>query len=432
MQLKRKRSIGESLATATCSLLGALPAARVQADESGPWQAETALLYYAEDGDRVRDLSFDGALSYAFDEDRTLRLNLTLDSLTGASPSGAVPANTVQTFTRPSGQGSYQVPAGELPLDDTFLDTRVALAATWSQPFGESSRVSLGLSGSTEYDYLHLGVNGRWERDFNQRNTTVFVGLAYAQDQIDPVGGTPISFAAMQEAGDSSSKAGSNETKDVIDGLIGFTQILSRRSLLSVNYSYGRASGYLTDPYRVLTVVDPLTGQPVADPAGSGLNLYLYESRPDSRTKQSLFAEWRYAFDRDSLALNYRIMHDDWGITSSTAEARYRLNWSASDYLEPHVRYYTQSAADFYRTYLVDGEPLPANASPDSRLADMDAVTVGLKYGRQMRHGEFSLRLEYYRQTGNPDPAPIGVLTGFDLVPPMSAVIAQVGYSFKF
>jgi hypothetical protein len=430
MQLKRKRSIGESLATATCSLLGALPATRVQADESSHWQSESALLYYAEDGDRVRDLSFDGSLRYAFDEDRALRLNLTVDSLSGASPSGAVPANTVQTFTRPSGQGSYQVPAGELPLDDTFLDTRIAMAVTWSQLLGES-RVSLGVSGSTEYDYLHLGVNGRWERDFNQRNTTVFVGLAYAQDQIDPVGGAPIPFAAMQEAGDSSSKRG-NESKDVIDGLLGFTQILSRRSLLSVNYSYGRASGYLTDPYRVLTVVDPLTGQPVADPAGSGLDLYLYESRPDSRTKQSLFAEWRYAFDRDSLALNYRIMHDDWGITSSTAEARYRLNWTAQDYLEPHLRYYTQSAADFYRTYLVDGEPLPENASPDHRLADLDAVTVGLKYGRQMRHGEFSVRLEYYRQTGNADPAPIGVLTGFDLVPPLSAVIAQFGYTFDF
>jgi hypothetical protein len=57
---------------------------------------------------------------------------------------------------------------------------------------------------------------------------------------------------------------------------------------------------------------------------------------------------------------------------------------------------------------------------------------VGLKYGRRTRHGEFSLRLEYYRQTGNPDPAPVGALTGFDLVPPLTAVIAQFGYTFDF
>jgi hypothetical protein len=430
MQLKRKRSIGESLATATCGLLGALPTTRVQADDTARWEGETALLYYAEDDDRVQDVSFDSSLRYAVDEDRSWTFNLTVDSLTGASPSGAVPTDAVQTFTRPSGNDSYQVGAGELPLDDTFLDTRFALAATWSQPLGES-RISLGVSGSTEYDYLHLGANARWERDFNQRNTTLFAGLAYAQDQIDPVGGAPIPLAPMQETGDHSSKAG-NESKDVIDALLGVTQVLSRRALLSLSYSYSKADGYLTDPYRVLSVVDPLTGRPVAGPAGSGLNLYLYESRPESRTKQSLFAEWRYAFDRDSLALNYRFMSDDWGVTSSTAEARYRWNFSGRDYLEPHVRYYTQSAADFYRTYLLAGETLPQNVSADHRLADMDATTAGLKYGRRTDIGEFSLRLEYYRQTGEPDPAPIGVLTSFDLVPPLTAVVVQFGYKFKF
>jgi hypothetical protein len=430
MQLKRRRSIGESLARATCGLLGALPLAKVQADDSTRWEGETALLYYAEDGDRVQDVSFDSAVRYVLDEDRSLALNLTVDSLTGASPSGAVPTDAVQTFTRPSGNASYQVPAGELPLDDTFLDTRFALAASWSQRLGES-RISVGVSGSTEYDYLHLGANARWARDFNQRNTTLFAGLAYAQDQIDPVGGAPIAFAAMQEVGDHSSKAGS-ESKEVIDALLGVTQILSRRALLSVSYSYSTADGYLTDPYRILSVVDALTGRPVAGPAGSGLNLYLYESRPESRTKQSLFAEWRYAFDRDSLAVNYRFMNDDWGVTSSTAEARYRWNLGPDDYVEPQFRYYTQTAADFYRTYLVAGEPLPQSASADHRLADMDATTIGVKYGHRTQLGEFSLRLEYYRQTGAPDSSPVGVLANFDLVPPLTAVVAQFGYKFRF
>jgi hypothetical protein len=80
----------------------------------------------------------------------------------------------------------------------------------------------------------------------------------------------------------------------------------------------------------------------------------------------------------------------------------------------------------------VAGEPLPVDASADHRLADMDAVTAGLKYGRKTELGEFSVRLEYYRQTGNPDPAPIGILSGFDLVPPLTAVVAQFGYKFRF
>ena len=98
-----------------------------------------------------------------------------------------------------------------------------------------------------------------------------------------------------------------------------------------------------------------MTGVPVAGPEDEVPYLYLYEKRPDSRTKQSLFAEWRYAFDRDSFALNFRFMDDDWGVQSQTAEARYRWNINDRSYLEPHLRWYTQSAADFYRTVLFDG-----------------------------------------------------------------------------
>ncbi len=129
--------------------------------------------------------------------------------------------------------------------------------------------------------------------------------------------------------------------------------------------------------------------------------LYLYEKRPDSRTKQSLFAEWRYAFDRDSFALNFRFMDDDWGVQSQTAEARYRWNINDRSYLEPHLRWYTQSAADFYRTVLFDGEALPEFATADYRLADLDAYTVGAKYGLRTDHGEFSVRLEYYQQSAD-------------------------------
>jgi hypothetical protein len=224
-----------------------------------------------------------------------------------------------------------------------------------------------------------------------------------------------------------------NDSKDVLDVLFGATQVLSRRSLLEVAYSYSKSDGYLNDPYKILSVVDPVTGLPVAGPVGSGLNLYLYENRPDTRAKQSLFAEWRHAFDRDSMAVSFRLMDDDWGVTSQTVEARYRWNRTANDYIEPHLRYYTQSAADFYRTVLFAGAPLPEHASADYRLADSDAYTVGFKYGHRTERGEFSVRLEYYRQAGDASPgSAVGDLVNFDLVPPLTAVIAQFGYKFRF
>jgi hypothetical protein len=190
--------------------------------------------------------------------------------------------------------------------------------------------------------------------------------------------------------------------------------------------------GYLNDPFKLLSVVDSTTGRPVAGPAGSGLRLYRFESRPDSRTKQSLYGEWRYALDRDSLGLSYRFMTDDWGVASSTIDAHYRWNISARSYWEPQVRLYQQSAADFYRSYLVNGQPLPQYASADYRLAKMTAMTAGIKYGYRAESGEYSLRLEYYKQNTSSDDAKIGVLANYDLVPSLSAFMVQFGYKFKF
>lgn len=440
MQLKRK-PIGATLAAATCSLLGTLPAAPASAQEAKDWSVDTSLLYYGEDSGRVEDVSLMASIRRAFDEDHSINATLTVDSLTGATPNGAVPANAPQTFTGPSGGGSYIVAPGEQPLDTTFLDTRVALAASWQQSLGNAMRWSVGFSGSDEYDYLHLGLDARLERDFNLRNTTVFVGAAYGQDEIKPVGGTPVGLSPMageveDEDGDDDGQdrgRDADDSKDVADLLVGVTQVLSRRSLLEVAYSYGQSDGYLTDPYKILSVVDPVTGVPVAGPEGEVPFLYLYEKRPDSRSKQSFFAEWRYALDRDSFAINFRYMDDDWGVASQTAEARYRWNINDRSYLEPHLRWYTQDAADFYRTVLFAGDALPEFASADYRLADLDAYTIGAKYGLRTDHGEFSVRLEYYQQSPTESPgSAVGDLAGFDLTPDMKAVIVQFGYQFDF
>ena len=440
MQLKRK-PIGATLAAATCSLLGSLPAAPAAAQEAKDWSIDTSILYYGEDNGRVEDVSLLASIRRAFDEDRNLDFTLTVDSLTGATPNGAVPANVPQTFTGPSGGDGYTVEPGEQPLDTTFLDTRTALSLSWQQALGNAMRWSVGFSGSDEYDYLHLGVDARLERDFNMRNTTAFIGLAYGQDEINPVGGIPVGLAPM--AGEVEDDHGDDDgedrgrqpddTKDVADVLIGVTQVLSRRSLLEVAYSYGQSDGYLTDPYKILSVVDPVTGVPVASTEDGIPYLYLYEKRPDSRTKQSLFAEWRYALDRDSFAVNFRFMDDDWGVQSQTAEARYRWNINDRSYLEPHLRWYTQSAADFYRTVLFAGDTLPEFASADYRLADLDAYTIGAKYGLRTNKGEFSVRLEYYQQSPTESPgSAVGELAAFDLTPDMKAVIVQFGYQFDF
>jgi hypothetical protein len=341
-----------------------------------------------------------------------------------------VPATTVQTFTRPSGNDQYLVAAGEQPLDDTFLDTRTALSASWEWPVTRLALLSVGASVSDEYDYTHTGINARIARDFNDRNTTLSMGLALANDTIDPVGGSPAPLSPMLGLGDLSNRRG-GQAKDVLDMLLGVTQVVNRQTLVQVNYSLSRSDGYLTDPYKVLSVVDPITGNLVPGPVGSGLNLYLYESRPETRDKQSLFALVKRDFNGDVLDASYRYMTDDWGIDSHTFDVHYRWNIDDGRYWQPHVRFYSQNEADFYRTVLFAGQPLPSEATADYRLAKFTGLTFGVKYGRETTRGEFSTRLEWYRQSGEPSAnAAVGSLAGVELYPDLDALIAQFTYGF--
>lgn len=438
MQLKPPRNanpsysqIGGSLAAATAALLGSGAAPKVAAQELTPWDIDTALLYYGESDSRVRDVSLNALARKETGEDTFLTLTLALDTLTGASPTGAVSTDSIQTFTRPSGKQQYVTLPNKLPLDDTFHDSRTALGATWEKPVTRLTLLSVGASYSDEYDYTHTGINAKIARDFNNRNTTFSAGIALASDTISPVGGAPIGLTPMLGVGDLSNRLVSDQSKDVTDFLLGVTQVINRQTIVQLNYSLSQSDGYQNDPYKILSVVDGVTGLPVPGPAGSGLNLYLFEQRPDQREKQSIYALVKRDIGGNVLDLSYRYMTDDWGIDSHTLDMRYRWNLGSSNYVEPHLRFYSQNAADFYRTVLIDGQPLPAFASADYRLGDFDGITVGFKYGWKTRQGEMSTRVELYQQTGNPDPAArFGVLATQDLYPDMSAVIAQFSYRF--
>jgi len=407
----------------------------VQAQEDPGWDFNTALLYYSEDNDRVEDISISLLAKRILVDDRSLSIGLTIDSLTGATPNGAIRQDVPQTFTRPSGNSVYTIPAGELPLDDTFLDTRVALTVGWEQPLGRLWKTSVGFSGSKEYDYLHLGVNGSISRDFNNRNTTLSAGLALSQDSWDPEGGTPIPFAPMLDVGDTSNKLGT-EDKDVIDIVLGVTQVVSRRMIVQLNYSFSDNSGYLTDPFKFLSLVDGTTGDTVTRTPAPGAegpsHEFRFENRPEERTKHSFYGQTKYYMNGKVLDASYRYMTDDWEIDSHTLDVKFRWPLGETSYLEPHFRFYTQTAADFYTISLVDGVALPAFASSDYRLGEFDAITAGLKFGWETGKGnKMSIRAELYQQDGTiPSSLLIGNQIGRETYPDLDAVIVQFSYRF--
>lgn len=423
-------NVNVALAAATCALLGASPNAKA---EEGAWEMDTALLYYGET-DRVTAVEGVFSAKKDFGDEHIFSGKLIVDTLTGASATGAVAQPNAQTFTRPSGRGQYVIDAGEIPLDDTFKDTRVQLEAQWTQPLWDDVRGSTGVHLSKEYDYLSVAVNGSIAKDFNQKNTTVSAGLSLAFDTIDPEGGRPIAYSEMvidqgqfanqeaYQAAFDATRQTNTDNKSTVDLMFGVTQVINRQMLMQFNYGYAVSDGYHTDPFKVLSVVND-----------QGLTESLvHENRPTKRTRHSFYWQTKYALDNGVADISYRYATDDWDINSHTIDSRLRFNLTDSTYIQPHFRYYQQGAAEFYQPFLLEGSTLPAFASADYRLGEMTAYTVGLKYGMKMPSGnEWGFRLEYYQQ----DPknagfdAP-GALQQQDLYPSVKAVIAQVSYSF--
>lgn len=434
MQLKHKGTVATALAGAACALLGT-PAAQAQEEMLKDWKFDTAILYYGET-DRVSLAEGVISATKTNEDDSLFNVKLVIDTLTGASANGAVAQPNAQTFSRPSGKDGYVVNAGETPLDDTFRDTRVQISSSWMQPFADTWRGTGAVNFSKEYDYMSVGLSGLLEKDLFMRNTTLSAGLSFQFDSIDPVGGKPMAMTSMltptyiedddefewDDDYEEGENKDSSDNKTTTDLIFGVTQVINRRMLMQFNYGLSVVDGYMTDPYKLLSVVDS---------AGITQDV-IYEGRPDSRTKHSFFWQTKYALDNGVVDVSYRYATDDWEIDSHTIDSRFRFNLGDNNYIQPHLRYYQQSAADFYRPFLNQGEQLPMYASADYRVGEMTAYTVGLKYGHKMENGqEWAVRAEYYQQdpknAGFDEP---GALADLDLYPSVKAVILQFNYHF--
>jgi hypothetical protein len=444
MQLRpKKRKISSAIAKASLSLLCAsAQLAQAQEVESSQgffsknadklsqwakWSGEIGFLGYSETNGRVQAWEPAIKLNAEFDGERVWSTRLVFDSLTGASPNGAINSAQPQTFTSPSGSASYTVAPGTQPLYDQFKDTRVSLLTSWSAPLVRLWKYSVGFNGSKEYDYLSLGVNTSLTKESEDKNQSWTVGLSYTSDTITPVGGVPLEKATMVPPLSAQPKSSTSESKSTLDVLMGFTQVITRDWIVQTNLSLGMSSGYMSEPYKFVTIFDDVAGATLGDPTS-----YIYESRPDTRFKRSIYVASKNAWSAGYTTASYRFLNDDWGLNSHTLEASYNFSVGGKWRLEPGFRYYKQSAVDFYRLAVGQGAVMPEYVTADYRVGDLTTMAPSVKIIRKLENDkELSLILRYYQQTGDASSfSPVGSQIGQDLIPKTDAYIVQVHYSF--
>jgi hypothetical protein len=276
-----------------------------------------------------------------------LKVEGIMDAIAGATPTG-----------QPAPAGS-----GEVPLSDLH-ERRKAWDATFSRQFS-AVNLSLGVANSRESDYVSTGWSLNSLFDFNQKNTTLLVGVAGSDDDVK------VFFQRDRTK---------KRTNDVI---VGVTQLLDPRTSVTFNLTWGNQRGYLADPYKLVqknTEIIP----------GVFLPLTFAENRPDSREKWVGFAGLNRSFPaaRGALDLSYRLYHDTYDTTAHTLDAAWFQHLGERWTLRPGVRLYQQSAADFYH-YRLEGTGItPRTGAPqpngpfyssDYRLSEMRTCNYGLK-----------------------------------------------------
>jgi hypothetical protein len=314
-------------------------------------RSEDAVRYkyqdYKESGGRIAVEVHSAGIEKDIGTSTHVKIEGVIDAIAGATPNG-----------QPAPAGSDQVPLSKL------TERRKAWNAVFSHQF-ERVNLALGVANSRESDYVSTGWSVNTLTDFNQKNTTLLVGVAGTEDDLR------VFYQAARA---------DKRTNDVI---VGVTQLLDPRTSVSLNLTWGRQTGYLSDPYKLVqknTEIIP----------GVSLPLTFAENRPAERDKWIALAQLNRAYPEmhGAIDFSYRFYHDTYDTNSHTLDLGWFQNIGEHVVVRPGIRFYTQSAADFYY-YKLDGTAVVPVAGPprtngpfyssDYRLSEMRTLTYGLK-----------------------------------------------------
>jgi hypothetical protein len=364
-------------------VLRLLQPVRVTAEDHVEYRFED----YKEEGGRIHIRTHTAAFEKELTSRITTKGMLVYDGISGATPTGEAPA-----------AGSGVLPTANVE------DIRRAATLDFSVRYGRNTTTP-SFTYSEEGDYISRGISLTHSIDFNQKNTTLILGAGH---NFDSVAGGPLTVF---------------ERKDATDLIIGINQLLSPSTVLTANLGFGYSDGFLADPYRVASFTLDDSPDPIfSDPSQT---LPQTESRPRHRFKQTGYLALTQGVKplNASVEAEYRLYHDDWGIIANTVGLTWYQKITKHLTLSPNVRYYRQSAADFYApsfrgvsfsqyaggtqaaflggsffafaddpAFPAPGDPAfeiidvparPSYYSADYRLSEMEAFTYGI--GAQVR-----------------------------------------------
>ncbi|HET7065945.1 MAG TPA: DUF3570 domain-containing protein [Rudaea sp.] len=249
----------------------------------------------------------------------------------------------------------------------TIRDHRSAVSASWTQGTGSSGGTTYSASYSAERDYHATAVG--IERSIPlSAALTLGVGGSFSHDLISPTDAQL--YGRVEHA--------QKNTASLFGSL---AWIIDRSSVLQTGIQINSEHGFLSDPYKLVTV-------------GDGT---IHDLRPGQRDAVAWLVRYRHAFAGPdaSLHLDFRYAQDSWGVTSQTLEAAWYQPLPARWQLVPGLRYYSQHEARFYAPFFSD--PSVHNFfTSDYRLGTFGAFSASINLRKRFGQWEFSGGVERY------------------------------------
>jgi hypothetical protein len=216
---------------------------------------------------------------------------------------------------------------------------------------------------SRETDYVAQKVSGSIEREFLDEHLTLSAGGSWGWDDIQP---------AADEDTDALADHRTTAHANVV-----LTSVLGPTTIAQVGVELNDVRGLQHNPYRTVYV------------AGA----YRPEMHPDARLRQDAFLKVnQWLTSRASLKLGYGFYRDDWGVDSHTVQAKLHQYVGDSVVVGYRWRWYSQSAADFYRSEYVDAGGVGGFQTGDYRLSPFDAHLFGSRISWDLGHGPLAIR----------------------------------------
>ena len=339
---KKNNSTGALLAAAL-ALPGILPATAVAQLAPDPGLIALKYLDYRDwqpGGDRIRVRTPSFYARKPLSDSLQAEGSIVYDSISGASP---LYHNTLSGASR-LGVTDYRT-AGNAKLTKYF----------------DQFAVGVGAAVSSERDYLSRALSLDVRVSSDDRNRTFAFGVGGASDRINSTNGVA-----------------EGKERHTLDLLAGVTQALSPEAIVQSTVTYSPGHGYYSDPYKAIDV------------------------RPDHRrifawlTRYNQHLPWLDA----TVNLSYRYLHDSFGSSSHAVEFAWNQPLPDGWSVVPNLRYYTQSAADFYfDPPFPHGFVLGQSYSADTRLSAFGALTSGVSIVKRLPDGwSFDVKLDFYRQ----------------------------------